>query len=80
MSRTVPVQRPSSLPGVGPVGSPIDDRLRPRLERLAARTGWTPAELVAEAIDEYLERRDRARVPSWVGAAAHPVEPRTGTR
>jgi predicted transcriptional regulator len=58
----------------------IDEHLQRRLEHLAARTGWTPAELIAAAIDEFVDRRDRAFVPSWVGAAGSAVEARIGPR
>jgi predicted transcriptional regulator len=61
-------------------GATIDEHLQRRLEQLAARTGWTPAELIAAAIDEYVDRRDRASVPSWVGAAGSAVEARIGRR
>ena len=76
MPETLSAHRPPAL--AGPVDAPADADLRRRLERLAARTGWTTAELIAEAIGEYLERRDRACVPSWVGAAAGAADARIG--
>jgi predicted transcriptional regulator len=56
------------------VSVPLDAALQRRLDRLAARTGRSAAAVIAEAVAEYVERHDRAVVPSWVGAAGRQAD------
>jgi predicted transcriptional regulator len=47
----------------------LDADVLRRLERLASRAGCSSVALIADAVADYVDRRDRADVPAWVGAA-----------
>lgn len=48
----------------------LTDELQSELRALSKRTGRPIAELIREALGEYLERQEQPRLPSWVGIAS----------
>ena len=48
----------------------LTGELRRDLKALAKRTGRPQADLIREALGQYLERSRSSKLPSWVGIAA----------
>lgn len=46
----------------------LDADLKRRLAAAARRTGLSQAEIIRDAVGEYMKRAERGSVPSWVGA------------
>jgi predicted transcriptional regulator len=49
----------------------LDQETRRGLKALSRATGRPQAELIREALDEYLDRTPRYALPGWVGAWKH---------
>jgi Ribbon-helix-helix protein, copG family len=58
----------SAIPRVERTTIYLDAEQRRRLRSLAASSDRPRDQLIREAIDRYLGRRDVFRLPSWVGA------------
>jgi predicted transcriptional regulator len=48
----------------------LTEELQRDLKALAKRTGRPQADLIREALGEYIERSRTSKLPSWVGIAA----------
>ncbi len=48
----------------------LTDELQRDIKALAKRTGRPQADLIREALGEYLARQEQPRLPSWVGSAS----------
>jgi predicted transcriptional regulator len=50
----------------------LSEEIQRGLGAVARRTGRPKAELIREALEQYLEREDTPTIPSWVGSIDAP--------